>query len=548
MRPLLLLALTACASSSSLPAVYFMNVPAVEAVNDRRDVPKPPEPTEFVLSLYSFDGHFHRRVTRALELHRHQRARGTNAVDEVPDSTWFTNRVGMRDVSPTDIAAVPGSIGSPEPHKPWTVVSTKLAGKSVGFIIRDARGEKFLLKFDARDYPEVETATQVIIGRLMWAFGFNVTDDYVVYLGKNDLVLAPDAVRISDDGKKRPLSQADLEAGLAQVDVGRDGSIRALASRWLAGKALGGHSVEGVRPDDPNDRIPHELRRDLRGAYALFAWLDYNDIHGGNRLDLWVNDPAEPKRHYVKHYFVDFGSGLGTAALKNREPRWGYEYYVDYGAIARSFFTLGAARRPWEDRKESPLRGVGMLEVDRFRPGTWVPSSAAYIPIDIADRFDKFWAAKIIMRFTRDQIRAAVDAARLSDPRAAAWLTDALIARQRATGRYWFERVNPLDGFAVDERKLCFKDLSIVHAFVRSTTTHYNVTFHDRGHHRFATAQVVAEDSGVTCPSVRLAPDRDGYTIVRIDTVRPAFRGTMFVHIARDPGTDLPRVVGIWRK
>ena len=32
------------------------------------------------------------------ELPRSRRALGVNALDEVPDSTWFTNRLGVRDL------------------------------------------------------------------------------------------------------------------------------------------------------------------------------------------------------------------------------------------------------------------------------------------------------------------------------------------------------------------------------------------------------------------------------------------------------------------
>jgi hypothetical protein len=547
MRALVLLAFAACATKQELPAVRFANAPPASTVNDRRDVARQPQPRDFVRWLFNFDAQLRRPITRALELHRPERALGVNALDEVPSSTWFTNRIGVRDVSPEELAAAPGGVGSPEPHTPWTIVSSKVGGMTVGVIIKDARGEKWLLKFDPRGHPEAETATHVIVAKLLWGFGFNVTEDYVVYVRKQDLVLAHDAMIKDVFGNKRPFTQAELDRRLAAIEIGSDGKIRALASHWLAGKPLGGHSAEGLRSDDPNDRVPHELRRDLRGAYALFAWLDHTDLHEANTLDMWVADSADPKRHYVKHYWIDFGIALGFASVKNTDYRYGYQWFFDFGGIARSLLSLGLADEPWYGRHEPGLRGVGMYETKLYDPGSWKSSSPWYVPIYVADRIDKFWAAKIIMRFTADQIRAVVDSARLSDPKSATWLTEALIERQRATGRYWFERVNPIDDVAVTGDTLCFKDLSIAYAFEPASSTTYAVHIYNRDGKPITTTRVPAVDLGLTCAPVELAPGDDGYTIVGIETIRPHFRGVTYVHLARAPVSNAPRVIGIWR-
>ncbi|HEY5927740.1 MAG TPA: hypothetical protein VIV11_38910 [Kofleriaceae bacterium] len=542
-----LLVLASCASSAPVPHVRFANAPAVRVVNDRRNVPKQPEEIDYDRYLDNFDGSFHRLVTRRLELKRPERARGINALDEVPDSTWFTNRIGVRDVPPEQLKNMPGSVGTPEDHKPWTIQSSKVGGLSVGFIIKDARGEKFLLKFDRKGLPEAETSTQIIIGRLLWAIGYNVTDDYVVRIRKEDLVLAPDAKVKDPQGQSFPLDQRELEARLAQIDVAQDGTMRALVSRYLDGKPLGGHPGDGVRADDPNDRIPHELRRDLRGTYAIFEWLDHSDLHLANSLDMWVSDPANPDHHYVKHYFIDFGIALGTGAVKNDDLRFGYEYQLDWKAMARSLFTFGLIQRPWEDRKKPPYRGVGLYDIANYDPGTWKPLTPMYTPVRVADRIDKFWASKTIMKLRREHIQAAVDAAKLSDPRAVAWLVDALIARQRKTARYWFERVNPVDELRVESRGLCFKDLSIAYQFAPARGTQYTLTFFDARGRRIA-RRAVAAGGGTTCAPLELSVARDAYTIVRIDTRRPGFSRSTFVYVARDERTTAARVIGIWRQ
>ena len=540
-----------CASSPDLPAPRFANAPVVTRVDDRRDVPAKPAEREFIHDLYHYDGIIQRRLTRALELPRVQRALGVNALDEVPDSTWFTNRIGIRDLTLDELRTGPARIGNPELHRPWTVRSNKSGGTEPGLIITDARGARFLIKFDTVPHcPEQETATHVIVGKLLWATGFNVTDDYVVYFRPDDLVLAPDATAKDVFGNKHPMSQSELHQMLQQVTSEPDGRIRALASLWLDGKPLGGHPAEGVRTDDVNDRIPHPLRRDLRGMYAIFAWLDHVDVQEGNFLDMWVK---EGNRHYVKHYLLDFGKALGVMTSTARNPRTGHERVIDFAAISRSLVTAGVEERPWEGRSTSPPRGIGMFAADDFDPGAWESLSPAYVPFLTADRFDKFWAAKILIRFTREQIRAIVETGRLSDPRSVDYLTDTLVARQRATARYWFERVNPLDHFTVDASKitsLCFDDLALRYQLGGSpAATHYRVTTYDVDARPVGRArELFATGSGHVCTSpLDLAAPFDGYTIVRVETLRPGFSGETFVHLARDPASGTARVIGIWR-
>ena len=95
----------------------------------------------------------------------------------------------------------------------------------------------------------------------------------------------------------------------------------------------------------------------------------------------------------------------------------------------------------------------------------WKAETPAYLPFRTADEHDKLWASKILMRFTREQIRAAVDAGRLSDPRAAEYITETLVARQRIAARHWFSRKSPLERFtpANGGHALCFDDLMLTY-------------------------------------------------------------------------------------
>jgi hypothetical protein len=73
---------------------------------------------------------------------------------------------------------------------------------------------------------------------------------------------------------------------------------------------------------------------------------------------------------------------------------------------------------------------------------------------------DEFWAAKQIMAIKDEEIRAIVQSARYSDPKAEAWLTECLIERRSKVGKTYFKKVLPIDRFEVREGKLMFEDLS----------------------------------------------------------------------------------------
>lgn len=547
MRRLCLVALVAC-STSQVPRVRFANAPPVVVVDDRRDVPVPPQRRVVLHYLEHYDGLFHRRISRALELPADGRAKGVNALDEVPDSTWFTNRIGVRDLTIDELVRGPSTIDSPEAHKPWTILSTKIGGASVGFVIRDARGIEFLLKPERIGYPELETATHVIVQRLLWAAGYNVPEDHIVFFKPSELVLDEHATIRDIFGHKRPLDADGLAGRLARCDL-EDGQFRALASRFLDGKPLGGHPDEGVRADDPNDRIPHEHRRDLRGARALFSWLDHVDVKEDNTVDVWVEDPADPARHYVAHYLIDFGKSLGVMATMGRDRRRGHAYAIDIAAMARSLVTAGLAERDWERRAAPVIRGVGLLEARAYDPATWKPSTPSYLPFLLADRHDNFWGAKLVMRFTPAQLRAVIEIARFRDPRAADYVTATLIERQRATARYWFEQTSPLDRFAIAGDRLCFDDLTIAYGLapVRDQTRYFVDRFDHAGASIASRFELAATADGHVCMPLRLAPADDGYTIVALTTARQDHSHRMFVHLARSRA-GAPRIIGIWRQ
>jgi len=540
---------SSCTRTAELPAVRFVNAPAATSVDDRRNVAQRPQRSAAYLDLDYYDRSFAGPILRGLSLPQHRRARGVNALDDVPDSTWFTNRIGVRDLTPEEVGRGPIDDDGPEANKPWTVLSTKPGGTEIGFVIRDASGTKYGISFDSPAWPELETGTAIIVNRLLYAFGYNVPADRIAYVRPDELVVASGAVTKDGLGNTTgQLDRAELLRRLANVARERDGRIRVLASRWVDGESLGGSSPTGVRSGDPNDRIPHEDRRDLRGQYPLYAWVEHVDLVTGNFLDVWTASPAEPARRYVVHYKLDFGKSLGTIAATDSYVRAGRAYLFDWHDSGRSIITLGLEQREWGHEFAPKLTGVAPTFVaSGFDPGAWRPA-IQYAPFDAADRFDMFWGAKLVGRFTRAQIRAAVDAAQFSDPRAAEYLTQTLLARQRATLDYWYGRVNPLDRFAMAGSGLCFDDLAVGAQLAPATRTRYDFASYDRAGRALGHAAIGAAADGHNCAStLPLADTGDGYTIVKVTTSRPKFTGSTLVHVAREPASGAWRVIGVWR-
>ena len=473
-----------------------------------------------------------------------------NALDEVPDSSWFRNRIGAQGVTPEQIRRGPG--GGPDLTKPLQILSSKSTGTAPGLNVRDARGDEYLLKFDP-GAPEAETGADILVQRLLWAAGYNVPENHVVHLARRDFVLAPGAIHKQLGRPDRPLTVRDLDALLALVPRTGNGRYRCLVSKRISGKPVGGFPMAGVRGDDANDRIPHEHRRELRALRVFFAWLGQSDVKEDNTLDVWIEDRATARGRVI-HYLLDFGKALGVWGLARERELDGYAPHFDYTLAARSLFSFGLWRRPWEGVRGPPLRGVGRYEAEHFDPGMYSPANP-YAPFLYTDRNDAFWAARIIARFGRQHIAAAVAAAQYSDPRARNYLITTILARQRKTLRHWFARVSPLDRLAVDVDahgfQICAIDLSVAYRLDDPGQRRYGLSVHDKEGGVLARPRGLhaAPDGRVCSGRLPSARTRDGYTMVaytvwRGDTALPP----MIVHLARDPASARLRVIGIERQ
>jgi hypothetical protein len=323
---------------------------------------------------------------------------------------------------------------------------------------------KFMLKADIAAEPERATGATAIAARLYHAAGWWAPCDSVVYLRPSILKLKPGLKYADNSGVERPFDQAALEGVLARA-ARRGDQIRMVASRWLPGRTLGPFKYEGTRDDDPNDVIPHEDRRDLRGARLLAAWLNHFDSREQNTMDTWLavnEDDEESSPGHVRHYYIDFGDCLGSQwDWDEISRRLGHAYYFDPGYVAEDLLTLGVIERPWDRVRRSKAGDLfGYFSAEGFEPDAWRGGypNPAFARMTEADGA---WAARILARFTPELVEAAVSAGDYSEARHARFLTDALIRRQRAILERYLSRLSPIADLRVfGQTELCGVDLA----------------------------------------------------------------------------------------
>ena len=144
---------------------------------------------------------------------------------------------------------------------------------------------------------------------------------------------------------------------------------------------------------------------------------------------------------------------MGSGWQRAKEAREGNELLYDWDRGLRNFLGFGIYSPPWQRASFPSIRGTGRFEYETFDPRLWMPNTNL-APLANALPDDKYWAAKQVMTFTDDDIRALVQAGEYSDPRAAEWLSECLIRRRDKIGRAFFSDVLPLEEFKIEDGRL----------------------------------------------------------------------------------------------
>jgi len=260
--------------------------------------------------------------------------------------------------------------------------------------------------------------------------------------------VADDAHFYDSDGFEKQLT---LEHALTLLEESAfrnaQGKYRAVASKILSGVPKGYVSLRSSRDECINDCVTHQNRREMRAYKVFSAWLNHHDARRGNTLDMLIE---ENEGWYLKQYLIDFGSCLGSHNMYGKYAEAGHTNVVDVWEMLKSWVSLGLYKKPYYRQVMPFSPAVGYITSDVFEPEKWEPMIPNFAFDNVTTR-DAFWAAKIVMSFSDEQIQAIVATGDLSIKRDREYLVKVIQERRDKVGQYWFSQINPLDNFRLEK-------------------------------------------------------------------------------------------------
>jgi hypothetical protein len=394
------------------------------------------------------------------------RAKNINTIDEVPDSSWFTNRVGTTQMTNEELVRG-ANVGEPPDPSAWVLTREKTSGAHPGFTAKDAKGVTWFLEFDPPYFAEGATGAVAVATKIFYALGYNQVESFLTTFDPRKATIDPKATVRRPSGKRTRFSRDDMNAILETVARNPDGSYRVVAGRLLPGKILGGFQYAGTRPDDPNDLVPHEYRRELRALRVFGAWTNLTDLKAANTLDTVI---TENGKSIVKHYLQDVGSTFGMC---NDLHEWdlSWEYFYEGPPSRKRFFTLGFGLSPWQTVDYVEYPSVGKFEGKVFDPRKWRPQTPTAAYMELRDD-DAFWAARRVAAFTDDMIRTVVHTGQFSNAAAEKYLADVLIQRREKIKSIYLTLVNPIVNPTLDAKGLSFENAAVAGGVAHGTASY----------------------------------------------------------------------------
>jgi hypothetical protein len=153
------------------------------------------------------------------------RASSINTIDEVADSSWFTNRIGTRPISPDEMIRG-ANVGVPPDPSRWVLTREKTAGVHPGFTARDAKGETWFLEFDPPYYPEGATGAVAVATKIFWALGYNQVESFLTTFDPSRVEFDPKATLRRPSGQRTRFNRDDMNSIIERGARNPDGTYR----------------------------------------------------------------------------------------------------------------------------------------------------------------------------------------------------------------------------------------------------------------------------------------------------------------------------------
>jgi hypothetical protein len=467
-------------------------------------------PVEYLSSFAwdAADNTLFRPLSRALAVDPGGEARNVNSLDEVPDSAWFTNRLGRHPMTIEELtrgACTPALLLDPEgaADGTWLIDKGKNNGSSPGFRVTIPGKGKYLMKTDAKLFPERPSGSSVISAAAYNAAGFYTSCEQVVYIKRSLLKLKPGLKSADNSGIEKPFDEAALQRVIDETSR-RGDLIRFQASAWLPGLPIGPFTYAGMRKDDPNDILPHEDRRDLRGGRLLAAWLDHFDAREQNSMDSWIADDkkvVDASTGIVRHYYLDMSDTLGSEwAWDGISRRLGYSYLLDFQDIGVDLVTFGAVPRAWNRAERTKgAEPFGYYAARDFVPEDWKNEYPNPTFSRMTER-DGAWMARILARFTPEMVAGLVKMGQFSKPFYTSHVTEVMEARLEKILARYLARLSPIADLRVDGgSRLCGVDLARARSVPAESSYHYAASLAVEDAAPSRTVPVVTGNHGEIC-------------------------------------------------
>ena len=121
----------------------------------------------------------------------------------MPNGNWFVNRHGRRRLTLEELTRGPNTTDGPNPDAPWRVFQSKSQGLTPGFQIIDDVGDRYIIKFDPVEAPELASAAEVIATKLFYAIGYHTPQNHIVRVRPENFVIeagTPSRISLETNG------------------------------------------------------------------------------------------------------------------------------------------------------------------------------------------------------------------------------------------------------------------------------------------------------------------------------------------------------------